>query len=102
MKPVTLSRDAADEVTDISRWYDDRRPGLGAELLDEIEAFLPHVGERPAAFPMLHATPGLRIRRALFPRFPYAPIFIDAGAEVRVIAVAHVRREPEYWLERIR
>lgn len=46
--------------------------------------------------------PGIRIRRALLPRFPYTLIFIDMGAEVRVIAVAHVKREPGYWLERIR
>lgn len=102
MKQVTLSHEASDEVTDAWLWYEDQRPGLGAEFLDEIEAFLPHVGERPAAFPVVHEMPDLRIRRALLPRFPYALVFFDAGTEVRVIGVAHVKREPGYWLERVR
>lgn len=43
----------------------------------------------------------LVIRRALLPRFPYAVVFMDLGAEIRVLAAAHARRRPGYWLNRV-
>jgi len=41
------------------------------------------------------------IRRALLPRFPYAVIFMDLGEHIRVLAVAHAKRRPGYWLGRV-
>jgi len=38
---------------------------------------------------------------ALLPRFPYAMIFMDLGTEIRVLAVAHAKRRPGYWLDRV-
>jgi hypothetical protein len=38
---------------------------------------------------------------ALVPRFPYAVVFIDLGTEVNVLAVAHAKRRPGYWLNRL-
>jgi hypothetical protein len=44
----------------------------------------------------------LEIRRALLSRFPYAFIFLDTQSGVQVIAIAHTKRRPGYWLNRIR
>jgi toxin ParE1/3/4 len=41
------------------------------------------------------------IRRALLLRFPYALIFVDLGAEIRVLAPAHTKRRAGYWLNRV-
>lgn len=41
------------------------------------------------------------IRRALFPRFPYAMIFLITDDVIHVLAVAHQYRAPGYWLYRI-
>ena len=41
------------------------------------------------------------ITRARLPRFPYAVIFMDLGTEIRVLAVAHAKRRPGYWLDRV-
>jgi hypothetical protein len=41
------------------------------------------------------------IRRALFPGFPYAMIFLVADDVIHVLAVAHQHRAPGYWLYRI-
>jgi hypothetical protein len=43
----------------------------------------------------------LLIRRALLPRFPYAAMFMDLGEHIRVLAVAHAKWQPGYWLGRI-
>jgi hypothetical protein len=60
------------------------------------------IGARPLSFPRLRGVPDdLPIRRALVHRFPFALVFIEIPNALRIIAVAHVRRQPGYWLERI-
>jgi hypothetical protein len=102
VKVVRLSSEAIDELVEAAGWYQSRRPGLGSELLAEVDRLLPLIGGSPATFPRLLDVPGdLVIRRALLPRFPYALIFMDLGEHVRVLAVAHTKRRPGYWLDRV-
>lgn len=76
--------------------------GLEAEFLAEVERIVTLIGRSPGSFPRLVDLPrDLAIRRALLPRFPYAVIFMDLGREVRVLAVAHAKRQPGYWLSRV-
>lgn len=102
MKAVRLSEEAIGELLDAAVWYRVRRPGLESEFLAEVDRVLPLIGSSPASFPRLLDLPqDLVIRRALLPRFPYAVIFIDLGEDVRVLAVAHAKRRPGYWLDRL-
>lgn len=102
MKGVRLSQEAIDEFLEAAEWYEARRPGLGADFLAEVDRVLPLIGNSPAAFPRLLDLPAdLVVRRALCPRFPYAVIFMDLGEHVRVLAVAHAKRRPGYWLDRV-
>jgi toxin ParE1/3/4 len=39
-------------------------------------------------------------RRLLMKRFPYSLIYIISGDEIRILAVAHYSRKPEYWRNR--
>jgi len=36
-------------------------------------------------------------RRLLMSRFPYSVIYVVAGNEIRIVAVAHHSRRPGYW-----
>jgi plasmid stabilization system protein ParE len=99
---VRLSPEAIDELVEAAVWYRARRPGLESEFLAEFDRVLPLIGSSPASFPRLLDVPeDLVIRRALLPRFPYAVIFMDLGTEVRVLAVAHAKQRPGYWLSRV-
>jgi toxin ParE1/3/4 len=99
---VRLSPEAVGELAEAAAWYRERRRGLELEFLAEVERILPMIGDCPAAFPRLLDLPvDLVIRRALLPRFPYAVIFMDLQTEVRVLAVAHAKRRPGYWLDRV-
>ncbi len=103
MNVIRLSPEAIDELVETAVWYRAQRPGLESEFLDEIERVLPLIESSPASFPRLLDIPAdLVIRRALLPRFPYALIFMDLGEHVRVLAVAHAKRRPGYWLDRVR
>lgn len=60
------------------------------------------IGARHLSFPRLaHPTADLQIRRALLPRFPYALVFVELEHDIRVLAVSHLKRRPDYWLNRL-
>ncbi len=84
------------EIDDAVAWYNEQAEGLGREFLDELDRAV----RRAAAFPLScsEIEPGLR--RCLTARFPYGLIYgLDQDILV-VVAVAHLHREPRYWIDR--
>jgi toxin ParE1/3/4 len=80
------------------KFYEDRRPGLGARLIKEFERTIRFAVERPLTWKMVHAS---GIRRIDLARFPYAIFFrLIAAGGLQVTAFAHHRRRPGYWLSR--
>jgi len=77
--------------------YNGEAAGLGDELITEVERSLEEVVEYPdAGSPHLADT-----RRVLTRRFPYSIIYQARRNEIVVIAVAHQRRRPDFWLHRL-
>ncbi len=99
---VELHPEARAELRAAAVWYDERRAGLGDELIAEISSLLERIGERPAAFPIWPGTSAGRstIRRAVASRFPYVVAFEVHARHALVLAVAHAKRRPLYWLTR--
>jgi plasmid stabilization system protein ParE len=98
-----LAPEAARELKEAATWYESRQTGLADRFLDEFDALLPQIRQNPAAFPCLADIPAdLDVRRALMTRFPYALVFLETQDELRVVAVAHGKRRPGYWLYRLR
>ena len=85
------------EVDDAVAWYDGQAAGLGQEFLDELDRAV----RRAVAFPMSCPEIDPGIRRCLLARFPYGLIYGVDGETIVVIAVAHLHREPRYWVDRI-
>lgn len=79
-------------------YYEERRAGLGARYLAAFDAALIKVCEHPERFPV-EAPPS--IRRIRVPGFPFNVLYRIVGAEVEVLVVAHHRRRPGYWVERL-
>lgn len=102
LKNLTLDPDALAELEEAAAWYEQQRPGLAVVFLREAKAVFTHVRERPRLFSQLALASDLEVRRALLKRFPYAAIFIELTAEVRIIAMAHTKRRESYWLGRLR
>lgn len=95
--------DAQLEATEAAIWYELRRTGLGVEFTDELSRMRRRICDWPELWPRLECYPGPHeIRRCHFdPKFPYRIIFWRRSDEIVVIAVAHMRRRPFYWLERL-
>ncbi len=85
------------EVDDAVAWYNEQAAGLGQEFLDELDRAV----RRALAFPMScpEIEPG--VRRCLLARFPYGLIYGVDGETIVVVAVAHLHREPRYWVDRL-
>jgi len=99
LRPVVLP-EAEEELREALAWYEDRRPGLGVELLGAIEAAMGLVASMPLRGPTWDMDP--RYRRVLLRGFPYL-LFDELRADsIELVAVAHLRREPGNWLRRIR
>lgn len=102
MKPIGLSPEAVLELSEAAIWYETRQPGLAIRFLQEIDQAQRAIQSRSLSFPRLaNMAVDLTVRRALLPRFPYALVFLELKAEIRVLAVAHAKRHPNYWLNRL-
>ena len=101
LKPVKLEPEANDELYAAVEWYEGQRTGLGAELWSAVRAALDEVQRDPSSFARLSGLPDELPARAAFVRkFPYKVVFLDLPVVVRVLAIAHVRRAPDYWSDR--
>ncbi len=81
---------AESELAEAAAWYEAQAPGLGGEFLDEFVATMARVDRFPEAW----ARVGVRHRRCLFRRFPYAVIYSHDGTDVTVAGVVDLRRDP--------
>lgn len=97
MRRVKVLPGAREEIRAAMRWYESRRPGLGVEFVAIIDEALRQVAETPEAAPVWRAD--RPYRKWLVRRFPYA-VFFELGDVVAVVAVAHLRRRPGYWVGR--
>lgn len=88
---------AEKELEEIEKYYDDIRDELGDRFRDEIQLAISRILKRPQAWqPMTRST-----RRCRLNSFPYGLVYMVEADEVRMIAVMHLHREPNYWLDRL-
>ncbi len=91
--------DAAEaELAEAASFYESRTSGLGHAFLDEFEKSLARISADAEAFP----TMGRNVRRLIVHRFPYSLFFaVESEDFIRVLAVAHQKRRPGYWWNRL-
>ncbi|MFW6599163.1 type II toxin-antitoxin system RelE/ParE family toxin [Propionibacteriaceae bacterium Y2011] len=83
-------------------WYEERGAGLGGRFeatVDEvIDTFL-ECPESGAIWPGWDSIPAVRSRRVA--GFPYRLVYLAQPSELVVLALAHDKRLPGYWRERV-
>ena len=98
--PLRFSREAEYELVEASRWYDSRRAGLGLEFVPSIEASLRRIDRNPRAGALIPSVEDKAVRRFPVRRFPYHIVYVELSDRLQVLAVAHDRRRPGYWVDR--
>lgn len=100
-RPLVVEPEARQELEDAVWWYEQQRSSLGRRFLAAVELALEQVAGFPGTGARVpHVSPDLPVRRMAVAGFPYHVVYLETSAELRVLAVAHDRREPGYWLER--
>ena len=92
---IIFSELARKEMADAIRFYENRVHGLGKRLESEIVRASSRISEHPEAWPVERGT----IRKCLLHKFPYKLVYSVETDHIFVIAFAHQRRMPNYWMD---
>jgi plasmid stabilization system protein ParE len=93
---------AEEELLQSARWYDDKRTGLGDAFLDTAQTAFELIEAHPKRFkPIKTRRPKREVRRVLLKRFPFKIVYEILPDEIVVVAVAHAKRKPNYWQDRL-
>jgi toxin ParE1/3/4 len=95
--PVALHSAAFEELQEAVLFYEERSPGLGVELVAEVERGLRALCELPE-----QGSAQSGVRRFVLRRFPFTLVYNISAERVTVLAVMHQRRRPGYWKPRLR
>lgn len=88
---------AQKELDDAVTWYIQQAPHVGLEFLNEVDRAV----RRSISFPMSSPEIETGMRRCLLARFPYGLIYGVDGNTIVVVALAHLHRNPRYWVDRL-
>lgn len=88
---------AETEHLEAIKFYESKRIGLGLSYLTEFEETMNQVCLSPNRYPV-EMEPD--IRHKILKRFPFTILFRIAEDSIQVLAVAHYRRNSNYWLDR--
>jgi plasmid stabilization system protein ParE len=89
---------AAEEAEAAYQWYADRSLEAANGFREELRHAVGALSATPTRWPR-H---GARVRRYVFPRFPFSLLYRVHEGNVEIIAVAHGKRRPGYWRSRLR
>jgi toxin ParE1/3/4 len=97
MKPVKYHPLAESELVGSAAFYERRREFLGDGFLDLVDETLTKIRSNPEmGKPGRFQTRSLKVRR-----FPFRIIFLIQPERIWVVAVAHLSRRPDYWINRL-
>ncbi|HET9620245.1 MAG TPA: type II toxin-antitoxin system RelE/ParE family toxin [Kofleriaceae bacterium] len=99
MKPYRFHRDARTEYRAALAWYATRSLDAADGFADEVAHGIRRIRELPAAWPMWRGRADVRAR--VMQRYPYSIVYVVRDSQIVIIAVAHQRRRPGYWLSRM-
>jgi plasmid stabilization system protein ParE len=77
-------------------WYAARSAGTALRFTDAVNVALDEVSRDPERFAKIDE----RHRERLVKRFPFRVIYRIVESRIIVVAVAHAKRNPDYWTAR--
>lgn len=90
---VRFSATGLIELREAVEFYEQQQHGLGERFLSEVEKTVERIHDHPETW----ARVSLRVRRCLVNRFPFALFYHQDGADLEILAVADLRRDPTRW-----
>ena len=94
---VRFHEAARGETLAATDFYEKQAKGLGAAFISEVEESVDRMSDNPES----GAPYTGNCRRILLRRFPFNVIYTVDDGGILIVAVAHQRRKPGYWSERL-
>jgi toxin ParE1/3/4 len=99
---LRLLDEAKEEMRQSARWYEHKRDGLGDDFLDAVERAFESIEQHPKRFKRVETQNSDReVRRLVLKRFPFLIVYEVLPAEILVVAIAHGKRKPKFWQDRL-
>jgi plasmid stabilization system protein ParE len=95
--PIEFLPEAEAEYLAALRWYRQRSPSAARQFETEFNLSIERIREAPERWPSYLSD----TRRFLLHQFPFAIVYQSSPVLIHVLAVAHCRRRPGYWRDRI-
>lgn len=99
---IRIGEEADAEMAGAARWYETHRTGLGVEFLDAVDTVVARIAETPRVGSPVPGVSDRAIRRRPVRRFPYHVVYVELPDRLQILAIAHDRRRPGYWVGRLR
>lgn len=77
-------------------YYEERQTGLGLRFSKEIYATINRICDHPYTWSGIDD----KTRRCLTNKFPYGILYRIVDNNIRLMAIMHLHRKPDYWIER--
>lgn len=96
IKPRFLPKAEAEFSKEVA-YYSNAGPGLGIKFVHAVDAAVGMATAYPnGGSPAAHGTRKRRVKG-----FPFSVFYRPSATEILIIAIAHHRRKPGYWLGRV-
>lgn len=101
MQDIAFRAEASEELEDAATQYEEQRTGLGLQFLNAVDRSIDRLSRWPKAGVLYADVPAdLAVRRVPIGGFPYHVVYMEISETVVILAVAHDRRAPAYWIRR--
>ena len=97
MREAVFLPEASDDLEAAASHYNKHQPGLGHQFITEVRKTRDRIVTLPKAAPEVRKG----IRRRSVHRFPYSIIYREIDEQIVVLAIAHKRRHPAFWNDRL-
>jgi len=94
---IVFHPEAVEEAEGAAHWYRNRSPRAAARFVEEINQVIERILAAPQRWPL--GSGGTR--KIKLPCFPFIIVYRESNHAIQVLAVAHCRRRPGYWKDRL-
>jgi len=91
--------EATVEFDEAADYYLEGALEVGYHFISVFDAGVDRIRRMPFLAPTWPGRPD--VRRLVLPRFPYSIVYTLERGEILIVAVAHAKRQPGYWLGRL-
>jgi plasmid stabilization system protein ParE len=101
LKPLQILPPAEVEFRDATTWYRERDPRVADRFVVETRRTLQLIESFPRTGSRVPDLPDVDVRRMPVRTFPYHVVFVELPDRLEVVAFAHNRRRPAYFVSRL-